>query len=98
MSVPFDAFRAQPFPMAVELGNMFQFYAETPQFDADRDVDAVRELNPRLQSLQQFLAGHKDERSPRRLTANRARWAATRRSHRSRRVGPRRRAAATPRR
>jgi hypothetical protein len=40
---------------------MFQFYAETPRFNADRDVDAVRELNPRLQTLQQFLAEHKDD-------------------------------------
>jgi uncharacterized protein YbjT (DUF2867 family) len=59
--VPFDVLRSQPFPAAVELGNMFQFYAETPQFNAARDVDAVRALNPRLQSLAQFLAAHKDD-------------------------------------
>jgi uncharacterized protein YbjT (DUF2867 family) len=54
--LPFDVLRAQPIPAAVELGNMFQFYAETPRFNTDRDVDAVRELNPRLQTLRQFLA------------------------------------------
>ena len=59
--VPFDVLRAQPFPAAVELANMFQFYAQTPSFNADRDVNAVRELNPRLQTLQQFLAEHKDD-------------------------------------
>lgn len=58
--VPFDVLRAQPIPAAVELGNMFQFYAEVPQFNAARDLDAVRELNPRLQSFQQWLADHKD--------------------------------------
>jgi uncharacterized protein YbjT (DUF2867 family) len=59
--VPFDVLRSQPFPAAVEVANMFQFYAETPRFNTDRDVDAVRELNPRLQTLQQFLAEHKDD-------------------------------------
>jgi len=58
--LPFDVLRSLPIPAAVELGNMFQFYAETPQFNTARDVDAVRELNPRLQTLAQFLATHND--------------------------------------
>jgi uncharacterized protein YbjT (DUF2867 family) len=58
--VPFDVLRAQPFPAAVELGNMFQFYAEVPQFNAARDLDAVRDLNPRLQTFQQWVTDHKD--------------------------------------
>jgi uncharacterized protein YbjT (DUF2867 family) len=58
--VPFDVLRAQPIPAAVELGNMFQFYAEVPQFNAVRDLDAVRELNPQLQTFQQWLADHKE--------------------------------------
>jgi uncharacterized protein YbjT (DUF2867 family) len=58
--VPFDVFRAQPFPLAVELGNMFQYYAEVPQFNEARDVDAVRELNPQLQTFEQWLTAHKD--------------------------------------
>ncbi len=57
--VPFDVFRAQPFPLAVELGNMFQYYAEVPEFNAARDVDAVRELNPDLQTFEQWLTAHK---------------------------------------
>lgn len=58
--VPFDVLRAQPFPGAVELGNMFQYYAEVPEFTAARDLDAVRELNPRLQTFEQWLIAHKD--------------------------------------
>ncbi|WP_149828481.1 NmrA/HSCARG family protein [Streptomyces tailanensis] len=57
--VPFDAMRAQPFPAAAESGNMFQFYAEVPQFNAVRDLDAVRDLNPQLQTFQQWLNAHK---------------------------------------
>lgn len=58
--VPFDVLRAQPFPAAAELGNMFQFYAQVPQFAAVRDLAAVRELNPQLQTFQQWLDAHKD--------------------------------------
>ncbi|TDC84105.1 NmrA/HSCARG family protein [Micromonospora sp. KC606] len=57
--VPFDAVRAQPFPAAAETGNMFQFYAEVPQFNAVRDLDVVRDLNPQLQTFQQWLDAHK---------------------------------------
>jgi len=58
--VPFDVLRAQPFPGAVEFGNMFQFYAEVPQFVADRDLDVARDLNPELQTFRQWLTTHKD--------------------------------------
>src|SRR5690349_18955336 len=57
--VPFDVFRAQSFPLAVELGNMFQYYAEVPEFNEARDIDAVRELNPELQTFEQWLTAHK---------------------------------------
>lgn len=57
--VPFDVMRAQPFPAAAETGNMFQFYAEVPQFNEVRDIDAVRDLNPQLQTFQQWLNAHK---------------------------------------
>ncbi|TDB74393.1 NmrA/HSCARG family protein [Micromonospora sp. KC723] len=57
--VPFDAVRAQPFPAAAETGNMFQFYAEVPQFNAVRDLNVVRDLNPQLQTFQQWLNAHK---------------------------------------
>lgn len=61
-SVPFDAFRAQGFPSAVEMGNMFQFYAEdSATFTGARDLDRVRDLHPGLQSFRDWLAVHKDE-------------------------------------
>ncbi|MEU7633698.1 NmrA/HSCARG family protein [Nocardia sp. NPDC049220] len=56
-----DAYRAQDFPEAVEMGNMFQYYAENAkQFTDDRDVNLVRTLNPDLQSFRDWLALHKD--------------------------------------
>jgi hypothetical protein len=58
--VPFDALRAQPWPGATENGNMFQYYAEVPQFVAARDLDLVRSLNPDLQTFEQWVATHKD--------------------------------------
>jgi len=57
-----DEFREFPTPFAVELANMFQFYAEdSDRFTGDRDLDLVRELNPDLQSFKTWLAKHKDE-------------------------------------
>lgn len=61
--IPFDSFREQGFPSAVEMGNMFQYYAEnSAQFTAARDLDRVRELNPRLQSFRDWLANR--QKSP----------------------------------
>ncbi|MFI5729270.1 hypothetical protein ACIA49_04055 [Kribbella sp. NPDC051587] len=42
---------------------MFQYYAENAdQFPyGDRDLAAVRELNPQLQSLETWLGLHKEE-------------------------------------
>jgi uncharacterized protein YbjT (DUF2867 family) len=58
----FDEFRAQGFPSAVEMGNMFQYYAEdSATFTGDRDLDGVREFNPGLQSFPDWLAQHRDE-------------------------------------
>jgi uncharacterized protein YbjT (DUF2867 family) len=58
----FDQFRAQGFPSAIEMGNMFQYYAEdAAAFTGARDLDRVRELNPRLQSFPDWLARHRDE-------------------------------------
>jgi uncharacterized protein YbjT (DUF2867 family) len=59
--VTFDQFRGQGFPSAVEMGNMFQFYAEdSAQFTADRNLDRVRQLNPQLQSFRDWLGRHRD--------------------------------------
>jgi uncharacterized protein YbjT (DUF2867 family) len=52
-------YRAFGFPGAQDLGNMFQLYQEfANDFCARRSVEASRELNPRLQSLEQWLAAN----------------------------------------
>lgn len=57
-----DDFRAQGFPGAVEMGNMFQYYAEnSARFVDDRNLARVRELNPALQSFREWLALHGNE-------------------------------------
>ncbi|MFB1294404.1 NmrA/HSCARG family protein [Mycobacterium sp. pW049] len=54
-----DDFRAQDFPGAVEMGNMFQYYAEnSASFVGARDLTSVRKLNPQLQSFRQWLTLH----------------------------------------
>ncbi|MEV6306501.1 NmrA/HSCARG family protein [Actinoplanes sp. NPDC051861] len=56
-----DQFRELGFPGAVELGNMFQYYAEFPDsYLGRRDVDVVRSLSPEWLSLAAFLARHRD--------------------------------------
>ncbi|MEU2631362.1 NmrA/HSCARG family protein [Kitasatospora sp. NPDC007106] len=56
-----DEFRALGFPGADEAGNMFQYYADCEQrFTSARDLDAVRELNPDLQSFATWLTAHTD--------------------------------------
>jgi len=55
-------YRTYPFPMATEMANMFQYYAENHEaFTGNRNLDSVRELNPRLQSFKMWLDLHKDE-------------------------------------
>lgn len=57
-----DEVRAAGFPGAVEIANMYQFYADASDyFVGARDLDAVRELNPRLRSLESWLDEHKSE-------------------------------------
>ncbi|OBJ63133.1 NmrA/HSCARG family protein [Mycobacterium asiaticum] len=57
-----DEFRTQGFPGAVEMGNMFQYYAEnSARFVGDRDLAQVREINPELQSFRDWLALHRNE-------------------------------------
>jgi uncharacterized protein YbjT (DUF2867 family) len=51
-----DDFRAQGLPGAVEMGNMFQYYAQnSTRFVGDRDLAAVRQLNPALLSFREWL-------------------------------------------
>jgi len=59
--VPFEGLRAAGFPGAEEFGNMFQYYAEfDAEFTGRRDLDKVRELNPRLKTFKEWLSAHKD--------------------------------------
>lgn len=55
-------FRALGFREAVEIGNMFQYYAE---FDTHilprRDIGQTRELVPDWLTLKEFLAAHRDD-------------------------------------
>ena len=54
-----DDFRRLDFPGAVEMANMFQYYAEnSTRFVSDRNLDSVRRLNPELQSFRDWLALH----------------------------------------
>ncbi|MET9677668.1 NmrA/HSCARG family protein [Streptomyces sp. NPDC006482] len=56
-----DEFRAQGFPGADEAGNMFQYYADCEErFVAARDLAAVRDLDPDLQSFATWIAAHRD--------------------------------------
>ena len=49
-------YRGFGFPGADDLGNMFQYKRDfEADFRAQRDVDATRRLNPRLQSFAQWL-------------------------------------------
>jgi uncharacterized protein YbjT (DUF2867 family) len=64
--IGWDDYRAQGFPGAVEMGNMFQYYAEnSARFVGDRNLAEVRRLNPELQSFPDWLAVHgRDIRVP----------------------------------
>jgi len=54
--------RASGQPGAVEVANMFQFYADASEyFTGVRNLDLVRELNPELQPLDTWLTQHKNE-------------------------------------
>jgi uncharacterized protein YbjT (DUF2867 family) len=57
-----DEYREYPFPVAVEMANMFQFYAENhDEFTGNRDLSKVRELNPDLQSFATWVNNHREE-------------------------------------
>jgi uncharacterized protein YbjT (DUF2867 family) len=60
--IGWDDLRAQGFPGAVEMANMFQYYAENSSaFVGDRNLAEVRKLNPQLQSFRDWLAAHGDD-------------------------------------
>jgi len=56
-SVSPEMFRSFGFPGAEDLGNMFQYYADfEKEFSDARDIKIARELNPSLQTFEQWLA------------------------------------------
>lgn len=58
---PFEVYRGPGFPGADDLGNMFQFKHDVESdFCGARDVTCSRALNPSLQTLNGWLAAHKD--------------------------------------
>ena len=58
--VPADVFRGFGFPGADDVGNMFQFKRDFEEsYCGDRDVGLARELNPALQTFEEWLAKNK---------------------------------------
>lgn len=56
LDMPFDAYRALPFPGADDLGNMFHYQALfNDEFCGSRDVAFARSLDPELQSFADWL-------------------------------------------
>ena len=56
-SPDWEQFRGRGFPGAIEMGNMFQYYAQnSARFVGDRNLSTVRELNPDLLSFRDWLA------------------------------------------
>jgi len=54
-----DTYRSFGFPGADDLGNMFQFYRDfEDECNSVRNVEKSRELNPELQSFDQWLSKH----------------------------------------
>ncbi|HET6778101.1 MAG TPA: NmrA/HSCARG family protein [Gemmatimonadales bacterium] len=61
-NVPPEVFRSFGFPGADDLGNMFQFKRDfNDYFVGVRDLKFARELNPELQTFEQWLAVHKEQ-------------------------------------
>ena len=59
-AVPWDVYRGLGFPGADDLGNMFQIYHDfADEFSSYRTVSGTRELNPQLQSLEQWAEVNK---------------------------------------
>jgi uncharacterized protein YbjT (DUF2867 family) len=57
--VPPDVYRSFGFPGADDMGNMFQFKRDfNDAYVKSRSVELARELNPELQSFDQWLATH----------------------------------------
>lgn len=62
VNVPPEVYRGFDFDGSDDLGNMFQFKRDfEDDFRGARDVNAVRQLNPQLQSFGDWLAQHGDQ-------------------------------------
>jgi uncharacterized protein YbjT (DUF2867 family) len=60
--IALDDLRSSGQPFAVEVANTFQFYSDASEyFTGARNLDLVRDLNPALQSLDDWLNEHKSE-------------------------------------
>lgn len=61
-AVDADVYRSFGFPGADEMGNMFQVYRDfEKQVTGARSADVARQLNPELQSFDQFIAKNKSK-------------------------------------
>jgi hypothetical protein len=61
-NVPPEVYRSFSFPGADDLGNMFQFKRDfNDYFVGVRDLGFTRELNPELQTFEEWLAVHKEQ-------------------------------------
>ena len=61
-SVPFDVYRGFGFPGSDDLGNMFQFKHDFEDyFCSIRDIDQSRQLNPNLQSFENWVKNNADK-------------------------------------
>lgn len=57
-----DQMRGAGFPGAEELGNMFQFFTDASEsFVSHRDLELIRSINPRLQTLENWMLAHRQE-------------------------------------
>jgi hypothetical protein len=57
-----DQARTSGWPAAEEAANQFRFFIEASDaFLTHRDLDLVRTINPRLQSLEEWALEHRDE-------------------------------------
>jgi hypothetical protein len=57
--VPPEVYRGFAFPGADDMGNMFQFKRDfNDAYVKSRSIELARELNPELQSFDQWLATH----------------------------------------
>lgn len=60
-----DQVRSAGFPFAVEIGNTLQYFVVAEDdFIGARDLNAIRDLNPQLQSFESWLVVHKDRVLP----------------------------------